>query len=224
MSKTSYTTLEPRGFNRFAIGPLGLAVISVLLIFGLLPFTQFLAGLKKPDLQVRRFDITVTPPAFTPPEPPPPEPPPEQEPPPQMESPPPQLSLSQLNMAINPGVGGALAGGFTLGDVSMNAEETMDQIGLFEISDLDEPPRKVRDGRIIWPPRMRREKIGGYIHLEGTIGQDGTVTYLRTVEASHREYETMFTRYLNTLVYSVPTVGGKPVQARLVLKVPIKWE
>jgi protein TonB len=224
MSTSNYKSLEPRGFNRFAIGPTGLAVVAVLFIFGLLPFTQFLAGLKKPDMEVRRFDISVPPPAFVPPEPPPPEPPPAQEPPPKMDSPPPQLSLSQLNMAINPGLGGALAGGFALGDVNMSASETMNQISLFEISDLDEPPRKVRDGRIIWPPRMRREKVAGYIHLEGTIQEDGTVSYLRTVEASHSEYDTMFTRYINSLVYSVPTVGGKPVQARLVLKVPIKWE
>ena len=224
MSTERYIAFESKSSGRLPIGPSGYAAVAVLAMFALLPFTQFLAGLKKPDMEVRSFDITVPPPAFTPPEPPPPEPPPEQEPPPEMDTPPPQLSLSQLNMAINPGVGGALAGDFALGYIGVSSSETMQQISLFEISDLDEPPRKVRDGRLIWPPRMRREKIAGYIHLEGTIKEDGTVEYRRTVEASHREYESMFVRYLNTLVYSIPTVAGKPVQARLVLKVPVKWE
>ena len=224
MATRSYGLYDAPKFKRLPLGTSGLAVLAVLLMFGMLPFTQFLAGLKKPDLEMRNMEISAPPPVFTPPEPPPPEPPPEQEPPPEMEPPPPQLSLSQLNMAINLGVGSALAGDFALGEIGVSASETMEQISLFEISDLDAPPRKIRDGNIIWPPRMRREKIPGFIHLEGTIKEDGTVEYLRTVEASHREYEAMFVRYINSLVYTAPTVGGNPVRARLVLKVPIKWE
>lgn len=219
-----YASYEEPGIKRFPAGATGLAVLAVLGMFAMLPFTQFLAGLKKPDLEVRQFDVTVPPPVFTPPEPPPPEPPPEQEPPPEMEPPPPQLSLSQLNLSINPGVGNALAADFAMGEVGVSAEETMEQISLFEISELDEPPRKVRDGRIVWPPKMRREKIPGYVHMEGVIREDGSVEYLRTVEASHSEYESMFIRYLNTMAYSQPSVAGNPVRARLVLKVPIKWE
>ena len=223
MDRTYHTYASP-AFKRLPIGSGSLAALAVLGMFGMLPFTQFLAGLKKSTVEVRQFEVTPPPPQFTPPEPPPPEPPPESEPPPEMEPPPPQLSLSALSMSLNPGVGGALAADFSLGGVGVDAAETMEQISLFEISDLDEPPRKIRDGRIVWPPKMRREKIPGFVHLEGVIKEDGSVEYLRTIEVSHGEYEAMFIRYMNTLTYSQPSVGGKAVRARLVLKVPIKWE
>lgn len=219
-----YTTFNSATFKRFPVGSTLLALLAVLIMFGMLPFTQFLAGLKKPDMEVRKFEITVPPPQFTPPEPPPPEPPPEQEAPPEMDPPPPQLSLSQLNMALNPGVGGALAADFGLGEVGVNAEETMEQISMFEISDLDAPPRKIRQGRIIWTPKMKREKVPGSVHFEGVIKEDGTVQYMRTIEASSSDYESLFIKFMNTFVYSPPTVAGKPVQARLIFKVPIAWQ
>lgn len=222
MSTTFHSYKSPR-YSRLPLGPGTLAALMVGGLVLMLPFTQYLAGMKKEDRTVRSFNIAPPPPVFTPPEPPPPpaETPPE--PPPQMDSPPPQLSLSQLSMAINPGVGNALAGGFGLGNMDVSAQDTMDQISMFEISDLDEAPTKRREGRLIWPPKMQRDRVKGYVHLEGVIQEDGTVQYLRTVEASHPDYEEMFIKYINSLVYSVPTVAGKPVTARLVLKVPITW-
>lgn len=218
-----YRSYDSPAFSKLPLGPGSLAALMVLALFGMLPFTQYLASLQKTDSTVRQFNIAPPPPVFTPPEPPPPQEPPPQEDPPQMDTPPPQLSLSQLSMAINPGVGDALAGDFSLGNMSVSAEETMEQISLFEISDLDEAPRKMREGRMIWPPKMQRDRINGYVHLEGVIKEDGSCEYVRTVEASHPEYEEMFIRYINSLVYSAPTVNGKPVRARLTLKVPIKW-
>lgn len=207
--------------------PLGagtLSVLAVLIMFGMLPFTQFLAGLKKPDMQVREFDVTVPPPQFMPPEPPPPEPPPEQEPPPDMEAPPPQLSLSQLNMSLNTGVGDALAGDFSLGEVGVDASETMEEISLFEISDLDETPTIQRRPPMQFTPRMKREKKAGVISMEGTINPDGTVTITQVKSAIDRDYEELFKRYFQSIVYSKPSVGGKPVSARVYFEVPVSWE
>ncbi len=211
-------------FKRLPLGSGALAALAVLGMFGMLPFTQFLAGLKKPDLQVREFDVTVPPPAFTPPEPPPPEPPPENDPPPEMEPPPPQLSLSQLNMALNPGVGNALAGGFSLGEVGVSASETMSEISLFEISDLDEAPRKTRTPMYNPTPRMKREKKSGLIDMVGTINPDGSVTITQVNEVIDSDYERFFRNYFESIVYTKPTVAGKPVSARVYFKIPVKWD
>lgn len=205
------------------MGSGALAALAVLAMFGMLPFTQFLAGLKKPDLQVREFDVTVPPPAFTPPEPPPPEPPPEQDPPPEMEPPPPQLSLSQLNMALNPGVGSALAGGFSLGEVGVSATETMSEISLFEISDLDEKPRMRRKPPIPWTPRMKREKKTGIVDMEGVINPDGTVTVTNVREVIDADFERLFRTYFESLLYTKPSVAGKPVSAKIYFQIPVEW-
>ncbi len=219
-----YASYPTKGFKRIPVGSTGLAALAVLLLLGMLPFTQYLAGLKKQDLQVRAFDVSAPPPQFTPPEPPPPEPPPEQEPPPEMEPPPPQMSLSALNMSLNPGVGGALAADVSMGNIGVDASETMKDIALFEMSELDEMPRKVREGRPVIPPKMSRNKVEGYIYLEGVINEDGSVNYVRTIEASHREYETAFIGYMSGLKYTQPRKGGKPVKAKFYVDVPIRWE
>lgn len=220
----NYVTYRTKEFKRVPLGSSGLAILMMLALLGMLPFTQYLAGLKKQDLQVRNFEISAPPPQFTPPEPPPPEPPPEQEAPPEMESPPPQISLSALNMSLNPGVGGALAADVSMGQIGVDASETMKDIGLFEMSELDEMPRKIREGRPVIPPKMSRNKINGYIRLEGVINEDGSVEYVRTIEASHREYETAFIGYMGGLRYTQPMMGGKPVKAKVYVEVPIRWE
>lgn len=218
-----YTIYKGVELKKLPVGAGTLAALAVLAMFGMLPFTQFLAGLKKADLQVREFNVTVPPPQFTPPEPPPPEPPPEQEPPPEMQPPPPQLSLSQLNMALNPGVGSALAGDFSLGEVGVSASDTMEQISLFEISDLDEPPHITRKPPIPWTPRMKREKKTGVIDMEGIINPDGSVTISRVKSVIDTDYEHMFKGFFESIKYSLPTVAGKPVSAKVYFKVPVEW-
>ncbi|EDY84181.1 hypothetical protein VDG1235_3811 [Verrucomicrobiia bacterium DG1235] len=201
-----------------------LSALAVLAMFGMLPFTQFLAGLKKPDLQVREFNVTVPPPQFTPPEPPPPEPPPEQEPPPDMQPPPPQLSLSQLNMALNPGIGNALAGGFSLGEVGVSASETMEQISLFDISELDQTPRLKGRPMVPYSPRMKREKKKGMVKVAFTIGPDGSVSTVEVKQAIDDEYGRMFKKYFESVSYTAPTVAGKAVSCRMNLDIPVSWE
>lgn len=219
-----YNVYKAAGGKKLPMGSIGLAALAVLLMFAMLPFTQYLAGLQKPKVEVREFNVTVPPPAFTPPEPPPPEPPPEQEPPPEMQPPPPQLSLSQLNMALNPGVGNALAGGFSLGEVGVSAAETMEQISLFEISDLDETPTLTRRTPIPWTPRMQREKKTGMIDMVGVINADGSVSISRVNEVIDDDFERMFRKYFESLEYTKPTVAGKAVSAKIYFKVPVKWE
>lgn len=218
-----YKVYSSPGEKSFPLGSGALAVLAVLAMFGMLPFTQYLAGLSKADMQVREFSVTVPPPQFTPPEPPPPEPPPEAEPPPAMDTPPPQLSLSQLNMALNPGVGGALAGDFALGSVGVSASETMEEISLFEISDLDSTPTLRRKPPIPWTARMKREKKTGVINMVGTIHPDGTVSVASVGEVIDSEYERMFRGYFESLSYTKPTVAGKPVSARITFNVPVEW-
>lgn len=209
--------------NRSSMSSGSLTVLMVLAIFVMLPFTQFLTGLREPDTTVRSFDVAPPPPQSPPPDPPPPEEPEPDDSPPEMEPPPPQLSLSQLDMAVEPGLGNALAGDMGMSDIGVDSTDTLDEISLFEISELDEPVRELNSPNIAWPQRMRRERVPGYVHLEGVILEDGSVEYLRTIEASHPEYEETFIRYMNQLRYSQPRVGGEAVQARLVLQVPIEW-
>lgn len=220
---SNYRSYDSPTFGRFSMGPGSLAVLMVAALLLMLPFTQYLAGLKKDDRVVRQFDVAPPPPSFTPPEPPPPPDPPPDEPPPQMDTPPPQLTLSQLSMAMNVGAGGALAGDFSLGDMSVSADETRDAIMEFDIADLDEQPRMTRQPPIPYSPRMKRERREGVIEMVGIINPDGSVEIREVVESINEDYTSMFQRYFSSLRYTKPTVGGEPVSARITFRVPVQW-
>lgn len=190
----------------------------------LLPLTQFISGFKPKDTTVRRFEITLPPPPPPPPEPPPAEEPPPEPPPPVIQPPPPPLSLAQLEMAINPGTGGALAGNFSLGGFEMDAADTASEMMVFEISDLDQAPRLVRNTPPLYTPQMRRDRRPGLMRLELLIKPDGTVEVQRIVDSTETLYNELARRFASTLVFTPPTRGGQPVAARYIFPFQVRWE
>lgn len=209
------------GGRPVAVGARTVAILAGL--FLLLPITQFIGGFKPKDHTVRRVEVSLPPPPPPPPEPPPDEPPPP-EPPPRMDPPVQPLSLNQLEMAINPGVGGALAGDFALSDFSMRAEESAQEILMFEIRDLDQRPTLIRPGQEFYPPSMRRERIAGILRMEIRINADGSCDLLRIIDTPHRDYEETARRFVATTRFSPPMKDGRAVAARYVLPFQIKWD
>ena len=72
-------------------------------------------------------------------EPPPPE---EEEPPPELEEEPPQLTLDQLDIALNPGTGGSLAGDFAMPTIGSSASDLGTE-DFVDFSNLDQLPRPI---------------------------------------------------------------------------------
>ena len=219
-----YRSYQSPNFSRLPIGPGSMALLGVVGLFVMLPFTQYLAGLNRKDATVRTVDIAPPPPQFTPPEPPPPQEEPPQEEPPEMDQPPPQLSLSQLNMAINVGFGVALAGDFSLGGMSVSASETQEAMMEFEISDLDKKPNMIRRPPIVFTPEMRRERKEGKVTMVGVINPDGSVSIREVIETIDASYTTFFRKYFESIKYEVPTVNGQPVTARVTFPIPVEWD
>ena len=132
-------------------------------IFMLLPVLESITSTPAEELQVQDAD-TIAPP------PPPPEieqeeekpeePPPEQEPPKLADEAPP-LDLSQLELALNPGTGGA--GGFG-GDFAVNLGAAIKQAsdsaeeadGLFSVGDLDQKPRVIAQSSPVVPAALKK--------------------------------------------------------------------
>lgn len=197
------------------------AGILNLLIFCLIPFTQFLSGLGRPDAQVRNFDIVQP----IPPPPPfqePPEPPPPEEPLPEWQPPPPTLSLAQLELALNPGIGDALTGlgGLAAFDLSPDAAF---EAQLFRVQDLDELPRPIRQVKLIPPSRFRQERLSGLVKLEIMIDEKGMTTVRRTIESSHPDLEKPAWEALSQWVWTSPRKNGQPVRARYVLPIGFRF-
>ncbi len=197
----------------------GLLSLAILLV---IPFTQFLTGLKPEEKDVRSFDVVQPPPPPPPEIEDPPEEPPPEEPPPEMSPPPPPMNLAQLELALNPGIGDALsgAGGFEAFDLSPDAAlETQ----LFNVKDLDELPRPVRQVKMEPPSRFRQERISGLVRVEIMIDESGNTAVRRIIESSHPELEEPARRALAQWTWTPPRKNGEVVKARYVLPIGFRF-
>ena len=119
-------------------------------VFLILPFTQYISGGGNDKSDIVTIDVSLPPPPPPPPEPPPPEEEIVDEPPPEMSRNVQQLSLSQMSLALNPGIGDALAGAFAFEGFGVEPD-TVGDLKIFDVSDLDQPPRRLKTVLPVYP-------------------------------------------------------------------------
>jgi protein TonB len=227
MAKKLSTQRPARGLSeiRRPLNRVRAIILGAALSFGifiLVPFTQMLSGLKPQDKTVRSFDVVQPPPPPPPELEEPPEEPPPEEPPPEMTPPPPPMSLTQLELALNPGIGDALAGvgGFEAFALSPDAAL---EAQLFDVQDLDELPRPIRQVRMEPPTRFRQERISGLVRVEIMIDEEGRTTVRRIIESSHSDLVDPAREALRQWVWSPPKKNGDPVKARYILPIGFRF-
>jgi periplasmic protein TonB len=183
-------------------------------IFLLLPFSQMIAALGKKPNDLFTVEVAVQPPPPPPPDLEPPEPPPPEPPPPDMQPPPQQLSLSQMDVALNLGVGDAMAGAFSFDGFGVSAEDTAGDLQIFDVKDLDSVPRRTRTATLIHPPPLRTARIAGAVTLMIIISENGGVQVEKVVNSTHREFEANAIRFAEGCQFEPPMKGGQAVKAR----------
>lgn len=198
--------------NRYLIRVVFATVIMTLAILAILPFTQALSGDPR-DRTIRSIDTANLPP----PEPPPPEPPPppeeeEEQEVEDLDTTPPPLSLSQLESALNPGIGEGLMQGFSLDAFGM-APDVGSEIQIFELSDLDRRPRRLSAVVPQFPPEFQVQGYSGEIRVRILIDEQGNVSILEVVSATHREAVQPVLQALTRWRFEPPLRQGEPVRA-----------
>jgi len=197
------------------------AAASVLLAFGifmLVPFTQLLDPVGRKPTETVQVDIAPPPP------PPPPEPPEEdepeeiEEPPPSPPSPPPpKLSLAQLDLALEPGIGSAMEGAFSFEGFSAPPDAAAEMKDLFDVSELDEPLRVVNFERPEKPIQMRKDRIEGYTRVTFIVDRSGDVARIVGFdETTHKILESSVREVIGLWKFSPPTKNGRKVRARVI--------
>ena len=179
MRRTRASTLLGKLVHGILVLLVGLAFALVL--FLLLPFLQAISATTPADTTLRTVAT-----ADVPPPPPPPEQEPEQEEQQQEEAKPPELSeeappldLSQLELALNPGMGGDGLGGDFVVKLNVAAAGSGSGGGdevdsLFSLADLDQQPR------IVYQPGPNvtadmRKKLPGSVSVLFVVDQQGRV-------------------------------------------------
>ena len=211
---------NPPRLNKRPIGPVAGSIILAGLIFLALPLTQLLSGLQKSDDLVTVAEMTMPPPDAPPPEPPPPEEDEIEEEKPEFEEEEKPLDLSQLEVALNPGVGDALGiGGAMFGfGVTPNTIAQM----IFDLKDLDNNPRRIFAARPVYPFQFKREGIEGYVRLIIIIDERGNVTDAKVQRASHKEFVKPAVDAILQWKFEPGKKNGRPVKVRRIQPISFK--
>ena len=208
--RTGYKSSNQEG-NPFTNFALGLAFTAA--IFFLLPAMHILG-----QLSMKTRDVVVMEAGEAPPPPPPEElpPPPEKKEKiekPEVEEPPPPMTLSQMEMALNPGSGDA-TGDFGFGDFDQGID-IMADMEIFNIDDLDEIPRMVRSPFWSWP-RYALGQIKEDVRAKALIfiNPDGRVELRRLQGLQYKMLTEDITKWVEEVRFTAPKRNGKAVRAQ----------
>jgi len=164
--------------------------------------------------------------AYTPPEieeieeeaPPPAE---EEEPPPELEVEPPQLSLAQLDLALNPGTGGSIVGDFAMPTINASAS-ALGTADFVDFSDLDQTPKPLSGSKLNFPRRLKRRAASGRIVLLIKISESGEVIEAEVESSNLPDFEDIVVRQVDKWRFTPPTQDGNPVRAQARFPIPIR--
>jgi protein TonB len=193
--------------------------------FALLLFVVMALAQMMGDVEPPRSDLDDSFAAYVPPtieevedeEPPPPE---KQEPPPELEAASQQLSLEQLDIALNPGTGGSLAGDFSMAMIATSGGELGTE-DFVDFSDLDQLPRPIGVSGFNFPARLKRKKASGKIVLIIRLDQDGNVIDAEIDQSNLPNFDDFVRNEVASWKFTPPTRNGRPVKAHARLPIPI---
>ncbi|MEM9446461.1 MAG: energy transducer TonB [Verrucomicrobiota bacterium] len=207
------------------VAVLGAAAGMTLVVFLMLPIFQKIAGGLGKDRTIREVEMAQLPP----PPPPPPEeeePEPEEEeepPPPQLDEEPPPLTLDQLELALNSGMGG-VGGDFgmslNIGDVvNKQMKEAGDKA--FSMAELDKPAQAVFQGLPVYPPELQKKKLKGRAIITFIVGKDGRVQSPKAIKSDHPAFGKAAVDAVRKWKFEPGERDGKKVAMKM--KVPISF-
>ena len=218
MSKSSY---RPPNLNRQPSGPVGSALVLAGLILLAIPLTQLLSDLETEDTMIELMDVSLPPPDMLPPEPPEPPEEEEEEEKPEFEEEAEPLDLRQLDVQMNPGVGNALGIGQTVTAFGVTPD-SISQMRIFELRDLDNDPRRIFAARPVYPFQFKREGIEGWVRLIIIVDEKGNVIEAKLQRSSHKEFVKPALDAILQWKFEPGTKNGRPVMVRRIQPISFK--
>jgi protein TonB len=197
-------------------------------LFLILPVLEAISAPADADLLVRDADVAALPP------PPPPPPPEEKEeekaedeppPPPKLAEETPPLDLSQLELALNVGMGGAgVAGDFAV-KLPVDAKTAAEggaggDEALFSLSDLDQKPRAIFQPSPSIAPKLRK-KTPATVYVIFTVDPRGRVENPLVQSSSNPEFDAAALAAVKQWKFEPGKRGGQSVRFRM--RVPITF-
>lgn len=214
MSARTHHLPESRGER-----PLSLVLGTgfALAVFVMIALAQMIGDFRPRQDGLEETIVAFNPPAIEIAEEPPPLP--EEEPPPELEEEPPQLSLDQLDIALNPGTGGSLVGDFSLPAIAISSAELGRDF--VDFSNLDQVPRPIGVSGLNFPARLLKKKASGKIVLLLKLSHEGKVLEAQVDSSTLPEFDAFVLGEVRRWKFTPPTQEGRPVNAQARLPIPI---
>ena len=188
------------------------AVCTTVGLFFVVPLANFLNFSPEDDMNFREIDSSMPPPPPPPTEPPPPPEQEQEEEDPELNEPPPPLNLSQIEMTLNAGMGGAVGAGFASFDANFNA---LDEIKIFELKDLDRIPVPISQVEPVHPYDLKRNRVTGTATVEFIVDETGSVRDPRAISFTHREFGDSAVDAVRNWKFQPGEKDGKKVRTRV---------
>lgn len=196
-----------------------LAIVFTVAVFAILPFMQYLGKFANPGVQVATEDSSVQPPPPPPDEVPPPPEEKEKQEEPEMKEPPPPMTLSQLEMALNPGDGGGV-GDFGFNDFKTGID-SLEGMQIFSLADVDKKPSALVMSEPLYPYSMQQSKTKGRVVVDFVLDAQGKVHRARATKSTHREFEEAAIQCVQRSTWIPASKDGKPVACKV--RIPIDF-
>lgn len=194
-----------------ARAPLALlgALVMSLLVFLAIPVTQHL-GNPRSDMIEFREALTITPPApmLLPPTPEQVQPS-EPEPKPEFKQQLQDFSLNQLELSLQPGIGGALKIGIASAGFANEVDALSEIQKLFTFADLQSAPRIINSPNIIYPRELiRRGILEGQVLVKIEIDIKGRARVLKIISATDPRLISAAKEVIRKARFTPPKVAG----------------
>jgi protein TonB len=208
-----------------------LATLGALLIGGGLTLALFLVlpmlenigrQESKDDLKLTSVDAVEQPPPPAVAEEKKPEPPPEEAPPPELTEQATPLDLSQLELALNPGLGDGAVGDFAVKlSTADGAAGMRNSDDIFSMAELDQVPRVMFQPAPQYPPELKKKKIQGTVYVLFIVDQEGRVRDPKIQKTDNTAFDVPAMNAVKKWRFEPGKVGGKAVQFRM--RVPLTF-
>lgn len=148
-----------------------------------------------------------------------------EEPPPELASEVPQLTLDQLDIALNPGTGdsGGIVGDFSLpalGNVQLREHDLATE-EFVDFLELDRVPRPIGVAGFNFPGYLLKRAVRGRIVLLIKLDASGDVLDVALESSDLPAFDNFVLRAVGDWQFTPPTKRGQPVRAKARLPIPI---
>jgi len=201
------------------VGAIGLSIGLTVTLFLAVPLVNLIKISQEETIELQRVDNALPPPPPPPVEPPPPPEEKQEEEKPELEETPPPLSLSELDVLLNPGTGNA-SGDFAMGS-ALSDFDALTEIQVFELSELDKQPVPIQRAAPVYPYEAKQAGLEGWVKVIFIVDETGAVRNARIDSSSHREFESAALDAVRLWRFQPGVKDGKNVRTRMLL--PFKF-